>query len=103
MSRIDIDPRLPAPTSSSFMPRMFEIWRKMASQLNMLSEGGITAVTNATTAAPTAGSYQVGDFVRNSSPSEAGIIGSKYVVLGWVCTVAGTPGTFLPCRVLTGN
>lgn len=54
-------------------------------------------------AAPTSGSWYVGDRVLNSAPAEAGSAASKYVVDGWVCTVAGSPGTWLPQRTLTGN
>lgn len=38
-------------------------------------------------AAPTTGTYAVGEIVLNSAPASAGYI-------GWVCTVAGTPGTW---------
>jgi hypothetical protein len=38
------------------------------------------------TAAPTAGTWQVGDKVWHSAPSPEGNI-------GWVCVAAGTPGT----------
>lgn len=55
------------------------------------------------TSAPASGTYVQGDFVLNETPSEAGSGGSKYVILGWTCTVAGTPGTWLQCRTLTGN
>jgi len=72
-------------------------------QVNLLAEGTVSAVNNAATAAPTAGKFAVGDFIRNSAPAELGAASSKYVILGWVCTVAGTPGTFLQCRALTGN
>ena len=47
--------------------------------------------------------YSVGDEVRNSSPAEAGTAGSKYITYGWICTVEGRPGTWLPLRYLTGN
>lgn len=39
------------------------------------------------TAAPTTGTWRLGDIVWNSDPAS-----SEYV--GWVCTVAGTPGTW---------
>lgn len=39
------------------------------------------------TAAPTIGTWRVGDIVYNSAPAAAGYI-------GFVCTVAGTPGTW---------
>lgn len=38
-------------------------------------------------AAPTAGSWKVGDVVMHTAPAAAGSI-------GWVCTAAGTPGTW---------
>ena len=37
--------------------------------------------------APTAGTYAVGDWYRNPAPVPGG-------TFGWVCTVAGTPGTW---------
>lgn len=42
---------------------------------------------NWATAAPTSGRYAVGDVVYNSAPAAGGTI-------GWVCTTAGTPGTW---------
>jgi hypothetical protein len=39
-------------------------------------------------AAPVAGTWKVGDYVRNSAPA----VGSPK---GWLCTVAGTPGTWV--------
>jgi parallel beta-helix repeat protein len=44
------------------------------------------------TAAPTVGTWAVGDEIRNSAPAVAS-------PKGWLCTVAGTPGTW----VSTGN
>lgn len=74
-----------------------------ATMLNLLTDGRLTGTNNATTAAPTTGPNARGDFVRNSEPAEAGSGGSMYVILGWVCVAAGTPGTWVECRVLTGN
>lgn len=84
-------------------PRLYELLRDAAIQVNGLSEGRITATYNAYTAAPTTGVWAQGDFLRNSAPSELGSSSSKYVILGWICTVSGEPGTWLQCRVLTGN
>jgi len=78
-------------------------FREVCNQLNGFSEGRIAAVTNAAVSIPTTGTYKQGDFVRNSTPSEAGTAGSKYIVTGWICTVSGTPGTFKESRVLTGG
>lgn len=81
-----------------------DLWyRQIAQQVNGLTEGGIAAVHNAQIAAPTTGTWAQGDQIRNSAPVEAGVALSKYVVIGWVCTVGGTPGTWVQMRVLTGN
>lgn len=101
--RVSQDPRLPTASSATFLTQLTQILREFAKQLNLLTEGKIQAVTNATTAAPTTGTYQQGDKVWNSQPTEQGSASSKYVVTGWICTVAGTPGTWLPMRTLTGN
>lgn len=45
---------------------------------------GVSGIVNAS---PTTGTNYVGDIVYNSSPASAGFI-------GWVCTVAGSPGTW---------
>ena len=63
--------------------------REHAQQVNGLSEGRIAANYNAATAVPTSGTYQQGDFVKNSAPTGA------TPTIGWVCTVGGTPGTFV--------
>lgn len=83
--------------------QLTDLHRAIIGQLNLLSEGYITAATNAATAAPTAGDYQQGDFIRHSAPVEAGAPGAMYVILGFVCVAAGSPGTWRECRVLTGN
>lgn len=77
--------------------------REHATQVNLLAEGRLVAAHNASTAAPTGGTYQVGDYVRNSAPAELGSAGSKYVIEGWLCVASGTPGTWVQKRFLTGN
>lgn len=91
------------PRINNLDPLLIRELREHAVQVNALAEGRMEAHYNALTAAPTSGTYGVGDFVKNSAPSELGAGGNKYVILGWVCTVSGTPGTFLQCRALTGN
>lgn len=98
MSRLNTTPRVGI--NDPILQREF---REHAIQINNLTEGRIAAVTNATTAAPTSGPNQQGDFVRNSAPVELGSASSKYVILGWVCVASGTPGTWVQCRVLTGG
>lgn len=41
------------------------------------------------TAAPTSGQWEVNDIVYNTAPAASG------APMGWVCTVAGTPGTWV--------
>jgi len=82
---------------------LLRVLREIAAQLNALSEGSIGAHYTARAAAPTTGTWNKGDKVRNNAPSELGSAGSKYVIDGWICTVAGTPGTWLQQRTLTGN
>ena len=107
--RVSIDPRLPVPPVNAdqyarlFNIQLTQIYREFAMQLNALSEGYLVASTNAMTAAPTTGTWNKGDFVKNSDPSELGTASSKYVIDGWKCVVAGTPGTWVQCRYLTGN
>jgi hypothetical protein len=98
MSRLNLSPRVGI--SDPVLQREL---REHATQVNLLSEGRIAAVTNATTAAPASGPNLQGDFLRNSAPVEAGTAGSKYIVHGWLCVASGTPGTWVPCRFLTGN
>lgn len=97
MSKLNTTPRAKIPLD------LQRELREHANQVNALSEGKLTAHYNAYTAAPTTGTYNQGDFIRNSAPSELGAVSSKYVIFGWICTVAGTPGTWVECRFLTGN
>lgn len=98
--KLQSNPRLPLPNDPTRLltARLYEIFRDWSAILNRSamwdSEG---------TTAPTTGAWSQGDKVKNSSPSEAGTAGSKYVVIGWVCTVAGSPGTWVDMRCLTGN
>jgi hypothetical protein len=99
--KLDVYPRFPA-DRNLYERKLTDLWRATNQQVNQLTEGQITAVHNAATSAPTSGTFAPGDFIRNSAPVEAGTAGSKYVLTGWLCTVGGTPGTFVQCRALTG-
>lgn len=77
--------------------------REHAQQVNAISEGRIGGNYNAATSIPTTGTYQQGDYVKNSAPTELGTTPNKYVIRGWTCVVGGTPGTFVEDRGLTGN
>lgn len=100
--RLPDNPNLPAELTS-LIRQLDSIYRNTAQQLNQLSEGQVVANYNAATAAPTAGAFNRGDFIKNSTPAELGGVGSKYIIHGWQCITAGTPGTWVQCRFLTGN
>ena len=89
--------------SKSLVFQLTQIFRALVQKVNALADGRIAAIDNAVTAAPTTGTWAQGDQLRNSTPTELGTAGSKYVIQGWICTAGGTPGTWLPMRVLTGN
>lgn len=102
--RLQENPFLPADLAQ-LVRQLTTLYREYGGQINQLSEGQIQAVTNAATAAPTGAvaAYQQGDKVWHSAPIEAGAPGAKYVEIGFVCVASGSPGTWLPMRVLTGN
>jgi hypothetical protein len=79
-----------------------KILTDIQNQLNALSEGQLVGRYNATTSAPTAGTYAIGDIVYNSNPSELGSSPNKYILLAWMCT-DDSPLTFKELRCLTGN
>jgi hypothetical protein len=91
------------PPPGNVSPEVAQWMREAQAQINGLSEGTLSASYAARTAAPTTGTWAQGDTVRNSAPSELGAALSKYIITGWTCTVAGTPGTWLENRTLTGN
>ena len=84
---------------------MRELMRHVEDAINRLSEGRIYQHYNASASVPsgTAASYQIGDVVKNTTPTELGTAGSKYIVVSWICVAAGNPGTWREMRVLTGN
>jgi hypothetical protein len=100
--RLQADPRLPDPTSQGWPKalnsRLYELFRDLSKLFNMGSMWDTEG-----TALPTSGTWAQGDMCRNTAPAEAGLATAKYVITGWVCTVSGTPGTWLQMRVLTGN
>lgn len=108
MTRLS-DPQLPqggvvGPVAATIVA-LVDYLRKVKNQLNGISEGSITAVTNANTVPPSGSiiQYTKGDKIWNSAPAELGTAGSKYIIIGWICVVSGAPGTWLQMRVLTGN
>lgn len=91
------------PTIANVPPDLLRLIGRITAQINGITEGNASAHHTAATAAPTTGTWNRGDVVKNSAPAEAGTAGSKYVITGYICVAAGTPGTWLQQRVLTGN
>lgn len=104
--RLDPFPRFPA-DQNLWERKLTDLFRVAAQQVNDLTEGRISAVTNAASSVPTTGTWRQGDFVRNSAPSEAGAAGSKYVVTGWLRLTSGSTNVlntdWVATRSLTGN
>lgn len=103
MGKLNENAQVPIGVEVSLRRFLYEQIQGIARKVNGISSGTFAAVDGVATAAPTTGTYAVGDFIRNSSPSEAGSSPNKYVVLGWICVTAGTPGTWVDVRTLTGN
>ena len=97
MSKLNTTPRVNVDAETA------DWMRKVANQVNAISEGRIAGFYAAQSSIPTSGTWARGDFVLNSEPSELGTAASKYIVHGWRCTVGGTPGSWLQLRCLTGN
>lgn len=52
---------------------------------------------------PTAGAWTKNQRHDNINPGVLGAATSQYIVSGWLCTVSGTPGTWVEQRTLTGT
>lgn len=85
-----------------------DILSALFKQVDGISENKIAAKHNAQTVAP-AGSvvaYAVSDFTPDSNATlraNTGAASFNYVRLGWICNVAGSPGTQQEVRVLVGD
>lgn len=71
-----------------FIPRKFAVGSRDDARL----------MGNATAAPVTGGPYAVGTIFWNRLPS---VDANNMIVLGWICTVAGSPGTWQPMNVST--
>ena len=96
-------PNLPPVTDKNFHSGLIRLFRELARKIDLNSYGYMAGREGRGTAAPTTGTWALGDYVWNSNPSELGSVGSKYWIRGWVCLVAGEPGTWEEDRGLTGN
>ena len=105
--RPQVDPQLPQNPTSGYAQALNyalkTVLRRLTTRVNALADGQISAIDNAALVAPTTGTYAQGDFIRNKQPTVLGAASSQYIVIGWTCTVAGSPGTFVETRTLTGT
>lgn len=105
--RLEENPLLPIQPDSVHAQNLnftlARLFRNIAAKVNQIGDGRIAGSDLVASSIPTTGTYRQGDFIKNSAPVEAGTAGSKFVLTGWICVASGSPGTLLPCRVLTGN
>ena len=95
--KLQLDPRLPGELGA-LVRRLYDLFRDTA-----IAHNGSYMWDTQGTAAPTTGTWAQGNMCKHTAPVEAGAAAAKYVVIGYVCVASGTPGTWLPMRVLTGN
>jgi hypothetical protein len=98
-----VAPALPLPPPEYDRRQIDELLRVLRLYFNQLDSYLNELTPQYALTAPVTGTYSQGAFVWNSAADELGAGGSKYVILGWVCIVGGTPGTWRESRVLTGN
>lgn len=99
--KISQDIRIPEVNNPNFLISLVKNFSEIIKQLNNLTEGRLSAKHNAVNSVPTTGEFSVGDFVPKIDIIEQGVIGSKYIITGWVCVAS--PNTFVQNRILTGN
>jgi hypothetical protein len=75
-----------------------------ANYLHRIRKSRVEGLTTGT-ARPYFDTWGQGDFVENLAPTELGVVGNKYVVRGWLCTVSGygSAATWVECRMPTGG
>jgi hypothetical protein len=99
--RLYDDPTIPAPAAATFAATLKGLLTNTIRQLNALSEGRLSAVHNAATAAPTTGEWYQGDFIRNAEPAE---LGTGQVVRTYQFEVATfRKGSTAPTEVTVGT
>lgn len=101
------DPQIPNnPSAPGFASLLKSYLQIIQQEVNLLANGYVAGKLNATTAPPAAGNkavYAKGDFIPNNNPVVTGTAGSQFIVIGWMCTLGGQPGTWVQCRTLTGT
>lgn len=104
MSKLVLDLKVPQDYDKS---RLSEVIRAICNQVNMLSEGRITARYQAQVSVPSSVAAEVGDIVWDSNATVRGSVSpgvaASYVRAGWICNVESpTNATWQEIRWLTG-
>lgn len=100
--KLSPDIRIPDVSVGAAVTAIRDEFRRHAIQVNQVSEGRIDGHYNARSSIPT-GAGANGDKVWKAPVSEEGAVQARYVIIGWICTASGDPGTWREMRVLTGN
>jgi hypothetical protein len=83
--------RVPTPNESTAIDgritTVMHAWMRLLTAAIEALSGSLPAIMVRGTAAPATGAHVVGEIVWNTVPTSGGNI-------GWVCTAAGTPGTW---------
>lgn len=98
--KLNAELQAPQGTPQALAQFLYAMHRAIATKVNGLSSGTFFAVDGIGTAAPTTGTWARGDLIRNSAPVDDGSGGT---ILGWLCILGGTPGTWLPLSTSSGG
>ena len=55
------------------------------------------------TSPPSLLTWERGDFIKNTNPTVVNDGSANYTIIGWTCTISGSPGTWVSCRAYTEN
>lgn len=105
MGKLVLDLRVPADYDKSTFA---EIIRLICNQVNLYSEGRITARYQAQASVPSSVAAEVGDVIWDSNPTVRGSVApglaASYVRTGWICTAESTTNAvWQEMRELTGS
>jgi len=99
--------QFPASTEPNLKAVLYDFLQAVAKKVNGIASGTFFAVDGISVAVPSSGTWAKGDFIRKTSPVEAGGGGAKYVIVGWIRVTDGSANVlntdWLECRFLTGN
>lgn len=85
--KLSVSQKVPAAWNQA---RMIEIIGAIETQSNLHAEGRLQGRHLSSASVPTTGNFGKGDIVWDSNPT----LSNGTVRIGWICTVAGAPGTF---------